>query len=77
MVVNESAGFIAQFVTDLGRVGLALQALGIVVILALIFQFIGFFLNRKRLAQIAEIRKDMVRIERKIDRVISDVGKRR
>ena len=59
-----------NFITDIGRVGLALQTLGIVVIVTIILNIVGFIYNRKRLKEIAVIRKDMVRIEDKIDLLI-------
>ncbi len=70
MVISEPVDFVTQFVTEIGRIGLTLQALGIVVVLAIIFQIIGFFLNRRRLKEIDNIKKDMRRIEGKINLIL-------
>ena len=59
-----------NLLSDVGRIGLALQALGIVVIITIILNILGFVYNRRRLKQIVDIRKDMNRIERKIDSIL-------
>lgn len=67
-VVNNTGGLI----TDLGRIGLWLQAAGIAVIIWIIFQIIGYILNRRRLRMLDEIKLDMDRIEKKIDRILKN-----
>jgi hypothetical protein len=47
-----------------------LEALGLVFILWLFFQLITFFINRKRILEVFAIRKDMERIEKKIDKLV-------
>ena len=63
------------FVEQIGQLGQWLQAIGIVIVITIIFQVITFFLNRKRLKEIAVIRKDMTRIEGKIDSLRSNKKK--
>ena len=58
-------------ITEVGQLGNLLQALGIVILITIIFDVIAFYLNRKRLKEIAHIRDDMKRIEKKIDSLIS------
>ena len=58
-------------IQEVGQIGIWLQALGIVVVLTVIFDIIAFFLNRKRLKEIEIIKKDIARIEGKIDSLIS------
>ena len=55
---------------ELGSLGNWMQAIGLVVVLGIIFEVIAFFMNRHRLKQIAIIKKDMKRIESKIDRLL-------
>ena len=61
-----------NLISEVGQIGVLLQALGIVVILTIIFDVIAFILNRKRLQEIAVIKKDMARIDSKIDRIIGN-----
>ena len=75
-VLGDLIEFSTGIITDIGQVGLALQALGIVIVLAIIFEVVGFFLNRKRLEEIYVIKNDMKRIERKIDRILENQGRR-
>lgn len=70
-IVDVSAGAI----TALGKIGLWLQALGIIVILWIIFQVITFFLNRKRMLEVYKIKHDMVRVEGKIDSILKKLRK--
>ncbi len=62
---------ISGLVLEIGRVGLWLQALGVIVIAWIIFQIISLIINRKRMKEIYSIKKDMKRIEGKIDKILS------
>ena len=61
---------IEDVMLEVGRVGLWLQALGIVVIIAIIFDIISFILNKRRLKEVQDIKEGMTRIEGKINKVI-------
>lgn len=61
---------IGEVITEVGQIALWLQALGIVIVLAIIFQVISFIYNRKRMREIDQIKKDMIRIEGKINKII-------
>ncbi|MEK6741827.1 MAG: hypothetical protein AABX91_02580 [Nanoarchaeota archaeon] len=63
---------IGEVITGVGQIGLWLQALGIVVVLAVVFQIISFIYNRRRMKQIYQIREDMTRIEGKIDKIVKN-----
>ncbi len=60
----------AEILKTVGSVGNWLHALGIVVVLGILFEVVAFFMNRKRLKEIAVIKKDMRRIESKIDALL-------
>jgi len=62
---------VEDIIIEVGRLGLWLQALGVVIVFTIIFELIAFFYNRKRLKEIAVIKIDMKRIEGKIDRILS------
>ncbi len=66
-----------DLISSIGALGKWLQALGIVIVITIVFQVITFFLNRRRLKEIEVIKKDMARIEGKIDSLISNNVKKR
>jgi len=68
MVAGE---FPIGILTNLGEIGLWLQAVGIIVVLWIIFQLIVLYFNTKRMREVGKIREDMKRIERKIDRILA------
>ena len=70
MAVSEAIDVSQGVLTEIGKLGLWIQALGIVVILWVVFQIVNFFINRKRIKEIYNIKKDMVRIENKIDKIL-------
>ena len=63
---------LGEVITEIGQIGLWLQALGIVIVLAVVFQIISFFYNRKRMKELEVIREDMKRIEGKIDVIVNN-----
>ena len=77
-IITGVAGTIPfDVVYKVGQMGQWLQALGIVIVITIVFQVITFFLNRRRLKEIEVIKKDMARIEGKIDSLISNNVKKR
>jgi len=63
MALEELAGPISSF-------ALWLQALGIVIIVWLLIQFINWLINHKRLKTLYSIKDDIIRIEEKLDKVL-------
>ena len=59
-----------EVLIQLGSIGRWVQAVGIVVILWIFFQVAAFIFNRKRTKEINQIKRDMVRIEGKIDKIL-------
>ena len=60
----------AQAITEIGRIGNWMQALGIVVILWILFQLVNLWLNRRRWKKLEEFDIKVNRIERKLDKLI-------
>ncbi len=60
-----------EVVNEIGRIGNWLEALGVIFILWIVFQIISLWINRKRMKEIYVIKKDMKRIEEKIDKILS------
>lgn len=71
MVVEEVANVSVGLITEIGQIALWLQALGVMVILWIIFQGASLWYESRRFKQVLEIRKDMARIENKINRILS------
>ena len=70
MAVGDVADFPTQIILELGRLGLLLQALGVIVVAWIIFQIVSLVINKKRMKEIYSIKKDMRRIEDKIDKIL-------
>ncbi len=62
---------IDDLVVELGQVGLWIQAVGLVVILWIIFQAITMYYNRKRRLILVEINERLKRIETKLKKTKS------
>ncbi len=75
MVVEEVTDVLTEVVLQVGQIALWLQALGIVILVWIIFQAINLFINKKRIDQILEIRKDVDRIENKINKILKKVDR--
>lgn len=60
---------IDDLVIELGQVGLWIQAVGLVVILWIIFQAITMYYNRKRRIILTEINERLKRIETKLKKI--------
>jgi len=71
-VVNRSA----DLIMELGKVGKWLQALGVIVILWIIFQLINLWLNKHRWNKLEEFDVKVNRIEHKLDKLLSKKRKK-
>ena len=60
----------AEVVQEVGKIGLWLQAIGVIVILWLVFNAVNLWLNRKRWKKLEEFEATAERIERKLDKVL-------
>ena len=60
----------------LGQIGLWLKAIGIAVIVWLIFHIVSVIFNTRRIREIKTIKEDMKRIEDKIDKILSSQDKK-
>lgn len=61
---------LAEVIFEVGRIALWLQALGVIVILWIGFEIIALIVNRKKRKAIYSIKKDLKRIEDKIDKLL-------
>ena len=67
--ISNSGDILGEVVLEVGRIGLWLQTLGIIVILWILFQAVNFFLNRKKRKELYRMSDKLDRIERKIDKL--------
>ncbi len=59
-----------RILSNVGQIGLWLQALGVIVILWIVFEVVALAYHRKRMKEVYKIKEDMIRIEGKIDRLL-------
>ena len=60
-----------EIINEIGKIGNWLEALGVIVILWIIFQIVSLLINKKRMKEIHVIKENMERIEGKIDKILS------
>lgn len=70
VVGEEIINVSANLLSEIGKIGSWLQALGIVIIIGIIFEIIMIWLNLRRMKEVAKIKYDMIRIEKKIDKIL-------
>ena len=68
-LINTSAEFLPELVKDLGQIAIWLQAFGIILILWMIFNIVSFIMNIKKKKILKNIRNDLKRLEKKIDKL--------
>ena len=66
-VINVSTDALGGLISEVGKVGLWLQAIGIVIVLWIIFQIITLVVNRKKRKALYRIENKLKTLERKID----------
>ena len=75
-VVNISAETLQSMVVEVGQLGTWLQTIGIVIILWIFFQIISLVLSIKKKKVIDAIKEDLIRIEKKIDKLGKVINKK-
>jgi len=66
---NASTIMLSEAVTEVGKIGKWLQALGLVVIFYFVFQIVFLIHNKKREKMILSVQNDLKRLEKKIDKL--------
>lgn len=64
---------IVNLIATIGNLGSWLQAIGIVVLLTIIFQIIAYFLNRKKLKELEMIRNKLSIVEDKLEKLLKKI----
>ena len=68
-MVNESTLLLEDMAVQFGQFGKWLQAVGLIVVLWIVFQIIGLWFNRRKKKEIIRLREDIKRVEEKIDKL--------
>ena len=76
-VVNVSSDLVGGFVGELGRAALWLQAVGVVLVIWIIFDIINLIFNYKRKKYLKELSKNMKKLDKKLDRLNKKLDKKR
>ena len=67
--VLNASDVLPDIVVEIGKIGLWLQAVGLIVLLWVAFQVVSFIYSRKGRNELRQIRSDLKRIEKKIDKL--------
>jgi beta-lactamase regulating signal transducer with metallopeptidase domain len=73
MVLEELALDILQ---NIGKIALWMSAAGLLIILWIIFQIINLIIHRKKRKALYNLRSDLNRIEKKIDKLLNKKNKK-
>ncbi len=69
-IVDELINTSAQMAQGMGRLALWLQALGVIVVLWILFQLMNLWFNNKRWKKLKEFEIKINTLEKKIDRLL-------
>jgi hypothetical protein len=70
MIVGEVAEISLDLVRDVAVIGLWLKAVGVIVILWIIFNVVNLIVNRKKRKALYRLEGDLKRIEKKVNRLL-------
>jgi len=68
--ITNSSDRLVDVISGLGSIGRWIQAIGLFIVLWIVFQLIVLWFNTKRMKEVYRIKEDMKRIESKIDRIL-------
>lgn len=70
-IENLSSYNIETILAEIGTIGKWAEAIGLAVVIWLVIQIVNFVLNRKKLENLKQIKEDLRRIEKKVDKLSS------
>lgn len=70
MAVESLTEIPTEIIFEIGKIALWLQAVGLMVIIWIIFEVIALIVNRKKRKALYSIKGDLMRIEKKIDKLL-------
>ena len=69
MAVEDIAAISGDILKELGRIGSWLQAIGVIVVVWLVFQLVSLIINTRKLKEMNNIKTELKRLEEKIDKL--------
>jgi len=75
-IANSSPEILNGVITTVGKIGLWLQAIGILVVITILATIVNFLTNKKRLKEIIQIKSKVNSIEKKIDKLLKKEKKK-
>lgn len=73
--VNITTDALTGIITTVGQLVLFLQALGLIIVIWLIFQITSLIVNRKRKKILENLQKDIGNLNKKMNKIIKDMNK--
>lgn len=67
MVVGEEE--VLSILAGIGQIGIWLQAIGLIVVIWIVFQVVSFIINKKNRNTLKDLRLDIKRLESKVDKL--------
>lgn len=68
--MEDLENILLDILSQIGSIGLWLKTVEIVIIIWILFQGVQFYFNMRRLREISKIKKDMKRMEDKLDKIL-------
>ncbi len=69
--ITQTPEIASDILVVLGQIGLWLKTIGVIFVIWLIFHVIMVLFNSKKLKDVRNMKQDIIRIEEKIDRLLS------
>ncbi len=76
-VINNSEQILTDVIVKVGKIGIWMETVGVIVVLWIIFQAVTLFFNRKRRLALYEIKDKVNILEKKIDRLSREIKSKR
>ena len=73
--INITTEMLTGIITTVGQLVLFLQALGLIIVLWLIFQIVTLIVNRKKRKILENVQKDIKKLDKKIDKLLNNKKK--
>ena len=68
--INNSNDIVSSLITEVGQLALWLQAIGVLVVLWIVFQIISLFIEKKKKKKLENIEQRINEIDKKLDILI-------
>lgn len=73
MVVSEILSTSTYAIEEIGRTLLYLQAMGVIILIFIIFQIVSYITNKKRLKKLETFSFEIININKKLDQIYKEI----